>query len=110
MRRGRRCHDAGVPIRVLGGGSKLLVRDDGVDRHGRAAFRAAIFSEIQRASGTVTAGGGAQAGPRRLDRRPRRGWPDWKRSSAFRARSAARCMAMPAAAAATSANGLAAPR
>jgi len=26
----RRCHEAGLPVRVLGGGSNVLVRDEGV--------------------------------------------------------------------------------
>ncbi len=57
----RRCHDAGVQIRVLGGGSNLLVRDDGVEGM-VVRLSAPAFSEIAVQSGTVTCGGGAKLG------------------------------------------------
>ncbi len=57
----RRCHDEGVPIRVLGGGSNVLVRDDGV---GGVVVRlsAPMFNEIGVQGNIVTAGGGARLG------------------------------------------------
>lgn len=57
----RRCHQEDVPVRVLGGGSNLLVRDEGVPgvviklAHG-------AFSEISTQKQRVTAGGGAKLG------------------------------------------------
>lgn len=57
----RRCHDAGVPIRVLGGGSNLLVRDDGVTGV-VVRLSAPPFNEIRVQGQTVTAGGGARLG------------------------------------------------
>ena len=57
----RRCHDDAVPIRVLGGGSNLLVRDDGVAGV-VVRLSAAPFNEITVQGRTVTAGGGARLG------------------------------------------------
>jgi UDP-N-acetylmuramate dehydrogenase len=57
----RRCHDEGAPIRVLGGGSNLLVRDDGVSGV-VVRLSAAPFSEISLQGRIVTAGGGARLG------------------------------------------------
>ncbi len=57
----RRCHDEGTPIRVLGGGSNLLVRDDGVSGV-VLRLSAAPFNEISVSGGTVTAGAGARLG------------------------------------------------
>ncbi len=57
----RRCHEAGLPIRVLGGGSNILVRDDGV--HGMVLrLSAPPFSDISVKDGLVTASGGAKLG------------------------------------------------
>ena len=57
----RRCHDDGVPIRILGGGSNLLVRDDGVNGV-VVRLSAAPFNEISVQGKIVTAGGGARLG------------------------------------------------
>jgi UDP-N-acetylmuramate dehydrogenase len=57
----RRCHDAGVQIRLLGGGSNLLVRDNGVEGL-VVRLSAPTFSEIGVQARTVTAGGGAKLG------------------------------------------------
>ncbi len=58
----RRCHETGVAVRVLGGGSNLLVRDDGVSGL-VLRLAAASFNEIAMlGSGVVSAGGGAKFG------------------------------------------------
>jgi len=57
----RRCHEAGLPIRILGGGSNILVRDDGVSGM-VLRLSAAPFSQISVDQGTVSAGGGAKLG------------------------------------------------
>src|SRR5260370_25573645 len=57
----RRCHDDGVPIRILGGGSNLLVRDDGVSGV-VVRLSAAPFNEISVQGKIVTAGGGGRLG------------------------------------------------
>ena len=58
----RRCHETGVAVRVLGGGSNLLVRDDGVSGL-VLRLAAASFNEIAMlGSGVVSAGGGAKLG------------------------------------------------
>jgi len=57
----RRCHEAGVPLRVLGGGSNLLVRDEGVQGI-VVALGAAAFGRIQLSGRKLTAGGGAKLG------------------------------------------------
>ena len=57
----RRCHDAGVQIRLLGGGSNLLVRDDGIEGL-VVRLATAAFAEISVNGRTVTAGGGAKLG------------------------------------------------
>ena len=57
----RRCHDEGILIRVLGGGSNLLVRDDGVSGV-VVRLSAAPFNEISLQGRIVTAGGGARLG------------------------------------------------
>ncbi|MFZ5831883.1 MAG: UDP-N-acetylmuramate dehydrogenase [Planctomycetota bacterium] len=57
----RRCHDAQVPVRVLGGGSNILVRDEGV--HGMVVHLAAPeFQQVRCQERTVIAGGGALLG------------------------------------------------
>jgi UDP-N-acetylmuramate dehydrogenase len=57
----RRCHDDEVPIRILGGGSNLMVRDDGVSGV-VVRLSAAPFNGISLQGQTVTAGGGARLG------------------------------------------------
>lgn len=55
----RRCRDEGLPVRLLGGGTNLLVRDRGVDGvviH----LAAAAFSQISVAGDCISAGGGAR--------------------------------------------------
>lgn len=49
----------GVPVRVLGGGSNLLVRDEGV-KGAVVSLSAPCFSEIKTSGEKLTAGGGAQ--------------------------------------------------
>jgi UDP-N-acetylmuramate dehydrogenase len=53
-----RCRDEGLPIRLLGGGSKVLVRDEGVSGTIIALSQPA-FSQIQVSGNRLTAGGGA---------------------------------------------------
>lgn len=55
----RRCCDEGVPIRVLGSGSNVLIRDEGVAGM-VISLTSPIFSEIQISNGRLNAGGGAQ--------------------------------------------------
>ena len=55
----RRCHDAGLPIRLLGGGSNLLVRDKGVAGL-VVQLTAPEFSQITVDGNLVYAGGGAK--------------------------------------------------
>jgi UDP-N-acetylmuramate dehydrogenase len=57
----QRCRDEELPVRVLGGGSNLLVRDEGVPGL-VVLLSASVFSEIQVAGKTITAGGGAKLG------------------------------------------------
>lgn len=57
----RRCYESGLPVRVLGGGSNLLVRDEGVPGL-VVALAAAAFGSIHVAGRRVTAGGGAKLG------------------------------------------------
>src|SRR5205823_7992444 len=57
----RRCRDEGVPIRLLGGGSNVLVRDEGVLGL-TIRLVAPVFQEIRPSSGGVHAGGGAKLG------------------------------------------------
>ena len=57
----RRACDEGLPVRLLGGGSNLLVREEGVSGlviH----LSAAVFGEIRRQKDTIIAGGGAKLG------------------------------------------------
>ena len=57
----KRCGEQDVPVRMLGGGSNLLVRDQGVPGlviH----LGAAAFSEITVADNVITAGAGAKLG------------------------------------------------
>jgi UDP-N-acetylmuramate dehydrogenase len=57
----RRCHEVGLPIRMLGGGSNLLVRDEGVAGF-VVSLGAAAFGHIQVSGRKLTAGGGAKLG------------------------------------------------
>lgn len=57
----KRCHDNGVPARVLGSGSNILVRDEGV--HGVTIRLAELaFTGIAVDGARVTCGGGASLG------------------------------------------------
>lgn len=55
----RRCREEEVPIRVLGGGSNILVRDEGVTGM-VLSLDLGIFSEIQISGNRLMAGGGAR--------------------------------------------------
>jgi len=56
-----RCHQSGMAVRILGGGSNLLVRDEGVA--GMVIhLAAAAFGKISVAGKRITAGGGAKLG------------------------------------------------
>lgn len=55
----RICHEQGLPIRLLGGGSNLIVRDEGV-RGLVVHLSAPAFCGIQVSENTVEAGGGAK--------------------------------------------------
>src|SRR5262245_57527058 len=57
----RRCHEAGLPVRMLGGGSNLLIRDEGISGM-VIALAAAAFGRIAVQGRRVTAGGGAKLG------------------------------------------------
>lgn len=57
----KRCHEQSIPIRVLGGGSNLLVRDEGVPGM-VLSLTAAAFGRISVAGRRLTAGGGARLG------------------------------------------------
>ncbi|HJS07155.1 MAG TPA: UDP-N-acetylmuramate dehydrogenase [Pirellulales bacterium] len=57
----RRCHDEGVTIRVLGGGSNLLVRDEGVSGV-VLRLSATAFNDIRVKDQKLVAGGGARLG------------------------------------------------
>jgi len=57
----RRCVEEEVPVRLLGGGTNILVRDEGV--HGMVvALDAPVFAETQVQGRRVLAGGGAKLG------------------------------------------------
>jgi UDP-N-acetylmuramate dehydrogenase len=57
----RQCHNGGLPIRVLGGGSNLLVRDEGVPGV-VVSPTVAAFAQIQIQGRRIVAGGGARLG------------------------------------------------
>jgi UDP-N-acetylmuramate dehydrogenase len=57
----QRCHEEGVPLRVLGGGSNVLVQDEGVSGL-VLSLTAAAFSQIEVDGTTVSAGCGAKLG------------------------------------------------
>lgn len=55
----RRCRNEDVPIRLLGGGSNILIRDEGVQGM-VVALTAAEFTDIRMTGARLTAGGGAK--------------------------------------------------
>ncbi|MEM9352072.1 MAG: UDP-N-acetylmuramate dehydrogenase [Planctomycetota bacterium] len=55
----RRCREEDVSVRVLGGGSNVLVRDEGVEGM-VISFAHPFFSEIQLRGNSITVGGGAR--------------------------------------------------
>ena len=57
----RRCREEEIPLRLLGGGSNVLVRDEGVSGM-VIRLSAPEFSNIHAAGNKVTAGGGARLG------------------------------------------------
>jgi UDP-N-acetylmuramate dehydrogenase len=57
----RRCHEAGLPVRLVGGGSNVLVRDEGLSGM-VVALGAAAFGQIQAQGRRVVSGGGAKLG------------------------------------------------
>jgi UDP-N-acetylmuramate dehydrogenase len=57
----KRCHQNGLPLRVLGGGSNVLVRDEGV-KGVVVQLTAAAFANIAHQGKKITAGGGAKLG------------------------------------------------
>jgi UDP-N-acetylmuramate dehydrogenase len=57
----RRAYEAGLPVRMLGGGSNLLVRDEGVEGL-VVSLSAATFGRISVEQRRITAGGGAKLG------------------------------------------------
>jgi UDP-N-acetylmuramate dehydrogenase len=57
----RRCHESGTPVRLLGGGSNLLVRDEGVPGV-VISLSAAEFGGIQVSGRKLIVGGGAKLG------------------------------------------------
>jgi UDP-N-acetylmuramate dehydrogenase len=57
----RRCREAGLPVRILGGGSNVLVRDEAIA--GMVInLGAAAFGKIQVTGRKIVAGGGAKLG------------------------------------------------
>jgi UDP-N-acetylmuramate dehydrogenase len=57
----RRCHETQTPVRLLGGGSNVLVRDEGVSGV-VMQLSSPAFDEIKIEKRTLTAGGGAKLG------------------------------------------------
>jgi UDP-N-acetylmuramate dehydrogenase len=57
----KRCYEEDLPVRILGGGSNLLIRDQGV-KGLVISLSAAAFGEISVDGSRVTAGGGAKLG------------------------------------------------
>ena len=57
----RRCHERAIPARVVGGGSNVLIPDDGV-RGLVVNMAAAAFCQISVRGNTIAAGGGAKLG------------------------------------------------
>jgi UDP-N-acetylmuramate dehydrogenase len=57
----RRCREDGIPVRLLGGGSNVLVRDEGV-RGMVLRLSSPAFNEIRAGKQHITAGAGARLG------------------------------------------------
>ena len=57
----KRCHETALPVRVLGGGSNILVRDEGV-KGVVVSLAPAAFGRISVSGRRVTAGAGARLG------------------------------------------------
>src|SRR5262245_28075367 len=57
----RRCFESGLAVRILGGGSNLLVRDEGITGM-VVALGAAAFGKIETSGRKLVAGGGAKLG------------------------------------------------
>lgn len=57
----KRCHGASLPVRILGGGSNLLVREEGV-KGVVVQLTAAAFGGIRHEGRKIIAGGGAKLG------------------------------------------------
>jgi UDP-N-acetylmuramate dehydrogenase len=57
----RRCHEVGLPVRLLGGGSNLLVRDEGISGM-VVSIGAGAFGRIEVNGRKIVAGGGAKLG------------------------------------------------
>jgi UDP-N-acetylmuramate dehydrogenase len=57
----RRCHEEGLPIRLLGDGSNILVREEGVAGM-VVRIAAPAFSQVTVGQRRITAGGGAKLG------------------------------------------------
>jgi UDP-N-acetylmuramate dehydrogenase len=57
----RRCHEVGLPVRLLGGGSNLLVRDEGIVGM-VVSIGAGTFGRIEVSGRKIVAGGGAKLG------------------------------------------------
>jgi UDP-N-acetylmuramate dehydrogenase len=57
----KRCRDDAIPVRVLGGGSNLLVRDEGV-RGMVLRLSAPVFNDIRAGKQRIIAGAGARLG------------------------------------------------
>ena len=57
----RRCHEQEIPLRVLGGGSNILVRDEGVPGL-VLQLAASAFGELEVERNVITAGAGLRLG------------------------------------------------
>ena len=104
----RRCREQNLPIRLLGGGSNILVREavvPGVVLH----LAAPAFTEIVVEKQRVGAGGGAKLG-HIISTAVRSGLAGLETLVGIPAAGRAPCTTMPAAAGATSASGPARPR
>ena len=98
----RACHEEQIPVRILGGGSNVLVRDEGVS----GAVLQLVdesFGQIAVEGTTVRAGAGAALAVDLPDRESA-SWRGWRRFRAFPAPWEAPCAEMPAGAPATSAS------
>lgn len=104
----RRCQTENIPIRLLGGGSNILVREAGVP--GVVLHLSdPVFSEVKVDGQTITAGGGAKLG-HVIATTVREGLAGLETLVGIPGTLGGPCTAMPAAMAATSVNGPARPR